>query len=396
MDFSSPNLVRITCAPGLPPYVEQEVAALGHPVARVDRTGVETECTFDEAMRMNLHLRTAFAVLYSLRAFRCDGPDDLYRATKDIAWESILPPDGYVSVVSAVEHETIRNTMFANVRVKDGIVDRMTERVGQRPDSGADRTAGAVVHLHWRGSHARLALDLSGRKLSDRGYRRIPHVAPLQETLAAAIIEATGYDGSVPLVLPMAGSGTLAIEAALVARGRAPGLLRTAFAGMHLLPFDAESWAAARREALRARRKQAPAPIIVSDLDPKAIDAARRNAHTAGVEHDIELHVCDFAATPMPDGPGILVVNPEYGKRLGDKTELEATYARLGDFFKQRCAGYTAYIFTGALDLAKKVGLRTKRRLTFFNADLECRLLEYELYAGTRRGQPSATSEEPT
>ncbi len=207
----------------------------------------------------------------------------------------------------------------------------------------------------------------------------------MQETLAAGVILAMGYDGSVPLVNPMCGSGTLAIEAALIASKRPPGLLRENFGFMHRKGFDSDTWQSMRRSARKIRTKSTIAPIIATDIDAGAIGAAGKNAETAGVHHMIRFDVCDFAETPIPPERGIVVINPEYGERLGVIAELEKTYRRMGDFFKQRCPGWTGYIFTGNLELAKKVGLRTSRRMEFFNAKIDCRLLKYELYEGTRR-----------
>jgi putative N6-adenine-specific DNA methylase len=208
----------------------------------------------------------------------------------------------------------------------------------------------------------------------------------MRESLAAGVVMATGYDGTAPLVNPMCGSGTIAIEAALIAARRAPGLLRTNFGFTHLKCFDENLWRTIRNDAAKEGRKLAkknrPARIIATDISPDAIVAAQKNAMTAGVEHLIDFSVCDFADTSIPDEKGIVVVNPEYGVRLGEIERLEDTYNRLGDFFKQKCPGWTCYIFTGNLALAKKVGLRTSRRTAFFNADIECRLLKYDMYEG--------------
>jgi len=211
----------------------------------------------------------------------------------------------------------------------------------------------------------------------------------LREALAAGIIIETGYDGSVPLLLPMCGSGTLAIEAALIAANRPPGLLRGNLGFMHLKDFDTSAWQSLRKEVLASGKKllknKTIAPIIATDIDPEAVNAAQKNAKTAGVDHLIKFDVCDFADTDVPDGHGIILLNPEYGRRLGNTDQLAETYERVGDFFKQKCSEYTGYVFTGNLDLAKKIGLRVSRRLSFFNGDIECRLLKYELYTGSRK-----------
>jgi putative N6-adenine-specific DNA methylase len=237
-----------------------------------------------------------------------------------------------------------------------------------------------VVQLFWKGERGWLYLNTSGQKLSDRSYRKIPYQAPLREVLAAGLIQATGYDGTTPFVNPMCGSGTLAIEAALLATGRAPGLLRANFGFMHLKLFDEALWQTARKEARKRRKKTAPAPIVATDVDAGAVEAARKNAKTAGVDHLITFAVCDFAETPLPEEKGIIVLNPGYGKRLGAAAELEETYRRIGHFLKQKGQGHRGYIFTGSRRLAKSVGLRPGRRIPFLNGSIECQLLEYELY----------------
>ena len=279
--------------------------------------------------------------------------------------------------------------MYPNLKIKDAIVDRILKNTGSRPDSGKERTH-VVVQAYWKGDRCWIYLNTSGQKVSDRNYRKFPVAAPLRESLAAAIILATGYDGSQPLVCPMCGSGTLAIEAALIASRRVPGLMRTNFAFMHTKLYDEDAWQQMRNDALKQNKKRGkaeyhPARIIATDNDPTAVEAARRNAMTAGVDHLIDFAVRDFADTEIPDGGGIIVMNPEYGMRLGELEELKALYARIGDFFKQKCGGYTGYLFTGNPELAKKVGLRTSRRIPFFNGSIECRLLKYDLYAGTRK-----------
>ncbi len=383
-DFHEPQAIRITCAPGLVDYLRREVEDLGYTVDSSRLTGLEITAGMHDAMRLNLFLRTAFNVLVPIATFTCANPDELYKRVRAIRWEEMISPDEYLSVVSSVNTPTINDWRFASLKVKDAIVDRVAAEIGTRPNSGPLRE-NFVVHLYWSGDDVRLFLNTSGRKLADRNYRKIPHKAPMQETLAAAVILATGYDGSVPLVNPMCGSGTLAIEAALIASGRPPGLLRGNFGFMHRKGYDSDAWQSMRRSAKKIRNKGTIAPIIATDIDAGAVRAARKNAETAGVHHMIRFAVCDFADTPMPPDKGIVVINPEYGERLGVMAELEKTYKHMGDFFKQRCSGWTGYIFTGNLELAKKVGLRASRRMEFFNAKIDCRLLKYELYEGTRR-----------
>ena len=385
MDFGRKNTVLTTCARGLAPILQQELTGLGHTIESSHETGVLIECTLHECMKLNLVLRTAYNVLYQIKELNCRTADDLYKQAVRIQWERIIDPDGYVCVVSRVNNPTITNSMFASLKLKDAIVDRMSDKTGRRPDSGPDRDR-TVVNLYWKDNTAWIYLNTSGRKIADRGYRRLPWKAPLQETLAAGIILQTGYDGTRPLVLPMCGSGTLAVEAALIALNRAPGLLRSNFGFMHIQGFDKPEWMKVRAAIRSQSKKTIAAPIVATDIEPQAADAAEKNIHTAGVDQFIRVRVCDFAATSIPRGEGIVLLNPEYGERLGEEQQLAKTYADIGDFFKQKCAGYTGYIFTGNMNLAKKVGLRTSRKIQFFNADIECRLLKYELYKGTKQG----------
>lgn len=382
--------LRITCAPAVAPYLAGELAALGFkaPTPTERDTWVDVEGTLIDAMRLNLQLRTAYAVLFLLAEFRCNDLDQLFERTNGIPWEEFVPADGYLTVASRVNNPSVTNWNIANLRVKDAIVDRIAEKAGRRPDSGPDRS-GVVVQVYWVGTVCRLYLNASGNKLADRGYRRMPHLAPMQETLAAAVLMAAEYTGEQPLVNPMCGSGTLAIEAALMASGRAPGLLRTDFGLSHTTLHNEETWQSVRREI--SRRSATPPgripPIVATDIDPKAVSAAKQNAKTAGVDNLIQFAVCDFTETKIPETPGIVLLNPEYGERLGEIATLEKTYDRIGDFFKKQCAGWTGYVFTGNKDLAKKIRLTASRRIPFWNAKIECRLLKYEMYQGTRRKQ---------
>ena len=228
-------------------------------------------------------------------------------------------------------------------------------------------------------------IDTSGDSLARHGYRKIPGRAPMLEALASATIYATKWDRRSPFINPMCGSGTVAIEAAMIATNRRPGLFRTNYAFMHLIGYDENVYQ--QEDALLEEQieDKDDLRIIATDYSDAAITNARKNAVAAGVAHMIDFSVCDFSETNIPQGtPGVFYVNPEYGARLGDITQLESTYSRLGDFMKQKCGGYVGYVFTGNLDLAKKIGLKAKRRIEFYTGTIDCRLLEYELYQGTR------------
>lgn len=383
--FTSNSKIIITCHKWLSPALTKEVEALGFKIDRTFQTGVEITGTVVDCIVLNLHLRCASQVMYSLKSFICNDPNELYKNLVNIEWEKLIAPDGYFSVTSNVFHPTIQTNLFANLRVKDAIVDRMRDTNNARPNTGSE-LSGAVVYLFWKHEEAEIFLDTSGETLAKHGYRKLPGKAPMLEALAAATILSTKWNKKSAFVNPMCGSGTLAIEAALIATNRVPGLLRTNYAFMHIKGY-VPAYYSKERSKLEAQILQPEGlKIIASDLSDKAISIAKMNAAVAGVEDLIDFQVCDFAATTIPETEGsVIMFNPEYGERLGDEIELNATYARMGDFLKNNCKGYTGYIFTGNLDLAKKIRLKPSRRIEFYNATIDCRLLEYELYAGTRR-----------
>lgn len=383
--FQTKSKVIITCNKRLSPYLQDEINALGYKIIRTFSTGVELNITLNECIKLNLNLRSASQILYCIDSFKANSPDELYKKLMAIEWEELIDFAGYFSVTSNVDHPTITTPLFANLKVKDAIVDRFREKKNIRPNSGSDANK-TVVHLYWKDDEVDVFLDTSGETLAKHGYRKIPGKAPMLEALAASVIMATKWDQKSPLINPMCGSGTLAIEAALLATNRRPGLFRMNYGFMHILGYDEEVFFAERRILKDQVIKNADVKIIATDLSADAIDVSKRNAKTAGVDTLIQFEVCDFAATPVPeDEKGVVIFNPEYGERLGEHSKLELTYKRMGDFMKQHCKGYFGYIFTGNPDLAKRIGLKADRKVEFYNGKLDCRLLEYELYDGSKR-----------
>ncbi len=437
---------RITCAPHTAPILRAELEAFGwgregtefqeeHP------TYLQVGATLEQAMELALRLRTATHVMWQLARFRCPSPKALYKEIAAYPWEDLIPSQGgYITIRASSDTPTIDNQMYPALVVKDAICDRMVRKTGARPDAGPERR-GVVLSLYWKDDRAAVFLNINAQSLSNRGYRHLPHAAPMRETLAAAVLLAAGFDGTTPLVNPMCGAGTLAIEAALIAAGRAPGLLRSDYAitktnwdvgelwqgvrrrvGRHSVPTSSKQRQSERQSGEESARSadvprgvgtECRPTIVASDHDPGAIHAARKNAQAAGVEHLIRFVECDFRKTPLPVGrhsvptvgerhsvsekervgtecrpTGHIILNPEYGERMGDAAELEATYAAIGDFFKRECAGWTGHVFTGSPHLAKRIGLKPGRRRAFLNGSIECRLLSFDLYEGTRSQSP--------
>src|SRR6201991_1737622 len=382
--FHTESKIIITCNKRLSAYLQQEVEELGFTPVRVFPTGVELLGTVNDCIALNLNLRCASQVIYLIKSFDAADPNELYNQLVEIEWENLIDFTGYFSVTSNVNNEHILTPLFANVKVKDAIVDRIKAKKGIRPNSGPEQNK-VVVHLYWQDDKAEIFLDTSGETLAKHSYRKIPGKAPMLEALATYTIMATHWDRQSTFINPMCGSGTLAIEAALLATDKCPGLFRMNYGFMHILGYDETVFFTERRKLKDKSKKETNFKIIATDLSADAVDIAQKNAKTAGVEHLIDFSVCDFADTDVPEDAGIVMFNPEYGERLGTHSKLEATYARMGDFMKKKCLGYRGYIFTGNPDLAKKIGLRPARKIEFYNGKLDCRLLEYELYEGSKR-----------
>ncbi|MFD2200701.1 THUMP domain-containing class I SAM-dependent RNA methyltransferase [Shivajiella indica] len=384
IDFDLKGKVVVTCKDRFAPYLEKELLELGFRPRHVSRTHIELYASLNDCIDLNLHLRTASHVLYEIKSFYLHKADDIYRRVKSLPWEDFIDVDTYFSVVSHVENDTVNNPLFVNVKIKDAVVDRFREKFGRRPDTGADFN-GAVFQLYWKDTQANLYVNTSGETLAKHGYRKIPGHAPMLEALASATIYASEWDKNSPFINPMCGSGTLAIEAALMATGRFPGLFRDHYAFMYIKGYDEEVYEKIRRKMENKITLNPNLKIIASDISEQAVLFAKENAGIAGVEELIDFEVCDFEETNVPPNEnGVVFFNPEYGERLGEEGDLGETYKRMGDFLKQKCSGYSGYIFTGNMALAKRVGLRTSRRIEFYNGTIDCRLLKYELFKGKK------------
>jgi len=390
--------IIISCAKELSRWTELEVRDLGYQPIEVTENTVVVRGSMRNVMELNLKLRTAHRVLVPLLRTRCRNIKDLYGAVSSIDWENLLEADGYFSVSSIVHNRTIRDTRIPSLYAKDAIVDRMRDKCQRRPDCGGENI-GAAVFIYWELEELIVYLDTSGEPLSKRGYRKIPGSAPMQETLAAACIMAMHWDRKSPFVSPMCGSGTPAIEAAMMAMNRAPGSLKGHFAFQsikdysRIIPGESAPKVAPRQHngatpeqiwkeiVLAAKAEERTSdlpPIIATDISPEAIENAHTNAIAAGVAPYIQFKACDFADTPVPkDAAGCVFFNPEYGIRLGTYEELVPVYERIGSFMHEKCQGYTGGLITGNPDLARLVDLYYKTRVPFFNGPIDCRLFIY-------------------
>ncbi len=372
-----------TAPKGVEPLLADELSALGIAKVRPGRGGAGFEGSLADGYRVCLWSRTASRVLLPLATFSAADPDQLYAGAREIPWEKHLSPDATLAVDFTASRSRITHSRYGAQRVKDAVVDRLREGFGRRPSVDRERPA-LRINCHLLDDQASLAVDLSGDSLHRRGYRIETVAAPLKENLAAALLLKCGWPALAQagwsLLDPLCGSGTLVIEAAMMASDRAPGLARDYWGFQGWLGHDGGAWAEVLAEA---RRRAAVAgftqTLLGHDHDPRAVRAALVNAGRAGVADYVHFECRELGAGRPPDTAGLLIANPPYGERLGEEQELEALYARLGDWLKAHCQGWRAAVFTGNPELGKRMGLKAKRVNTFYNGPLICKLLSFQV-----------------
>jgi putative N6-adenine-specific DNA methylase len=364
---------------GLEQVLARELEALGARSVEVATRGVAFRGSWETVYKANLWLRTAHRVLVRLAEFDAGDREQLYGGARSIDWGEQMSVDQTLAVDAVSHRSEISHTQFASRVVKDAVVDWFRDRVGRRP-SIDPRGADLRINARLRADRCTISIDTSGQRLHRRGYRPTFGVeAPLKENLAAGVLLLSGYDGSAPLVDPMCGSGTLLVEAALIARNVAPGLLGRDFGFMRHPRFDPVAWKQVRREAREAVREVEGCPISGADVSPEAVRAARAAVSGAGVDDVVIVRQSDLSALE-PRAGGRVVSNPPYGDRLGEIKGLAGLYETIGDVLKRSCAGMTAHLLVGSKFLAGRIGLRPSRRDVLWNGPIECRLLHFDIY----------------
>ena len=390
-----------SCPRGLEAVLAKELAALQAQHVKPVDGGVHFAGPWTLGYAANLHSRVASRVLWHVgrapyRAANSTNSDqDIYDATKKIDWPNLFAVNRTLRVnVSAIK-APVKSLDFITLRIKDAICDVFRARGGERPS--IDTHAPDVrVHAFLTATDITLYLDMSGEPLFKRGYRREAGEAPLRENLAAGMLALSGWTPDVPLLDPMCGSGTILCEAAQIAARRAPGIGR-AFGFENLLNFDSQAWEAMRNTAHAAENNSIKSNIYGSDLRGDALELARANLDELDLLSKVELKQANIFEMPAPaislTSGGIIVTNPPYGVRMEDRDALAAFYPQLGDALKKRFSGWTAYILSSDMQLAKGIGLSASKRTPLFNGALECRLFEYKLVSGSmRRVKPEAAA----
>lgn len=395
----------LPCAAGVESWLLEEVQRITGQPAESVRGGVRLRGAWADVMRLNLHSRLTQRVLVQLAHGPYRGEQDLYDAAAAVPWEEWFTPRESFKIELTAHQSPLQSLNFAALRIKDAVADRFRERTGVRPDVD---TQWPVVRVfgHLTAETATLYIDSSGEPLFKRGWREDKGEAPLKETLAAAMIAASGWDATTPLYDPCCGSGTIAIEAAQVACNIAPGLLRR-FGFERLRPHAAAQWLALKAEAQAARRAPT-APVFGSDVAFRMVDFAERNAQRAGVAEAVQFRGGDaLQRMPPVEGGGVMLLNPPYGERIeaagvagrGRGGREQAQMEQAGDFFtqlashwKKNYAGWTAWVLSPDAKLPSRMRLKESRRVPMWNGPIECRLFRFDMVAGSARTRDAAGS----
>ena len=372
----------VTCPRGLESVLHAELAAQGCTDLAPTDGGIACTGGLEQVYRANLHSRTAGRVLLRLTKAPYRTEHDIYKPARNIRWQDWFTPADSIKVHVESKRARIKNPAFVGLKIKDALCDAFREACGIRPS--VDKARPDVrVHAFVGEREVQIFLDTSGEALFKRGYRQDAGEAPLRENLAAGLLLLAGYDGTQPFQDPFCGSGTIVIEAAWIAAGRAPGLMRR-FGFEKLKNFDRGAWEEIRRQAA-ARIKPPSAALFGSDNDRRMIRTAQANAQAAEAGGWIEWDVCDAqAARPNGEG-GIMISNPPYGVRLAEVQALQALYPQLGTWLKQHYAGWLAGMFTADRNMPKFMRLSPKRKIPLYNGNLDCRLFLMDMVEGSNR-----------
>ena len=373
------NQYFATVARGLEEIAAKELENLGAKNVNPDFTGVYFEGDKALLYKVNIWSRIIFRVLVPINTINSKNAEELYKNVKKINWAEHLQIDQTFAINCTGKNQELNHSHFTALQIKNAIVDQQRDRYNRRSNIDI-KDPDILINAHIYDHQCILSLDSSGESLHRRGYRPAMGDAPLKESLAAALLEMANWTPDIPFLDPMCGSGILPIEASLKSLNIAPGLSRNRFNFEQWSDFDAELCDRIIDEAIEQQKHELDAPIFASDRNVEMVRQARINAKKCDVNHHLKLTQVALENLEAPTDHGIIICNPPYGKRLGKSEELGSLYKLLGDIFKQRFKGWTAYVLSGNKELTKKVGLRTSGRIPVYNGSLPCTLLKYELY----------------
>ncbi|MBP6978569.1 MAG: THUMP domain-containing protein [Bacteroidales bacterium] len=371
-----------TTISGLEIVLAEELRNLGAEDIQVLNRAVSFTGTRELVYRANFWCRTAFHILRLIASFPVRNQRDLYDQLHDMHWEDWINPDRTLAVHAVVYNAVFTHTQFAEQLSKDAIVDRFRSKYGRRPS--VDLISPFLrIHIHLSGENCQVLVDSSGDSLHKRGYRTATGLAPLNEVLAAGLIRLSEWDGTTPFFDPMCGSGTLLIEAAMMASNLPPGHFRKNFAFCNWPDFDENKWEKISSDFL----KHSSAPqhnIRGADLSSRMVSISKQNISYAGFENMISVLQQDFHKADPPSTPGMMITNPPFGQRL-TVDNLQLQYKQIGDTLKKRYPGWTVWLLASDKQAIKFLGLKPSRKFTVFNGPLECKFVNFEVFEGSRK-----------
>jgi len=368
---------------GFEELLEKELRQLGAKNIQKGNRVVSFEGDLGFLYKANLSLRTALKILKPIHTARVQNEQELYQLFYDFPWEDYMEVDSKFVIDSVVHGTLFTHSQYASQKAKDGLVDQFRERHDDRPSVDLNRPD-LRINLHIQNDQCTLSLDSSGASLHHRGYRTVTNIAPLNEVLAAGLIQLSGWQANTDFLDPMCGSGTFLIEAAMMAVNQPPGMKRT-FGFQKLTSFDESLWKKIETEALHQMKPIEFLDIYGSDIDLRAVRVTRHNLKVAGLEEVAKVLQSDFVKLEPPTSEGVLVTNPPYGQRIGEDEDLKEVYPVWAKHMKESFGGWNTYFLTADLEMPKDMRLKPTKKTPLFNGALECRLFEIKMVSGSNR-----------
>lgn len=389
-DTSRDFEMKATTFHGLEGVLANELLKLGARDIEEFKRGVSFTGDKGFMYKANLCLRTALKVLVPIYSFRADNEYELYNKMKEYEWEELLSADDTLAINATVNSDEFNHSLYVSQKTKDAICDRFVDKFDVRPNVDLDNPT-LRIYVHIFRNQVNVSLDSSGDSLFKRGYRVDIDTAPMKEVLAAGMVLLSGWQPHLPLIDGMCGSGTLGIEAALYANNIPPGVFRNEFGFMKWHDYDQELWDKIYDSCINRIKDDMP-QIISSDIDSVPLEMAKRNGAVAKVDDVIQYkHISFFDL--MPERPhGTILLNPPYDERI-KMEDTNAFYKQIGDKLKKDFGGWTAWIITSNMEAIKHIGLHPSKKMTLFNASLECKLLKYEMYSGSKKASKQVEEE---
>lgn len=360
--------------------LKQELEELGYTGIEVLNRAVQVQGTWDDVYKLNVHLRCAISVLVELKSFRIKKEKDLYDVAYKYDWTSLFDVKKTFAVKGAIHSEVFRHSQYPYLLVKDAIVDCFRDKTGDRPDVNV-KTPQVMIDIYVNNDQVTLSLNSSGAPLFQRGYRDSKGEAPLNEVVAAGLIKLSGWDKKIDLVDPFCGSGTIAIEAALMAADIPATIERRHYAFKNLKNFNEETFEAIF-EKINKRVTSLPCNIYASDISAEMVTKTRRNLRALPVGRFVKTEVCSFNEVKNKGGKGMIITNPPYGERIGEN--VEELYQEIGTWLKHEMTGYTCWLISSNNEALKQIGLKPDNKIRLFNGKLECSFRSFSVFEGKR------------